>query len=149
MHACRKFMGALKVHAPACVSRRDPVPVHVQCVHNVLKSTRVSRTMAARRAAREARAQAKQLKAHLYGLMAQPGSAGGGADPLDDLNAAREMAFVITDLEASTAMANADGAAFAKVQDIHDMVRTRLVWPPMPYPCLNWLVTPPALPTRK
>jgi hypothetical protein len=59
----------------------------------------------------------------MYGLMAAPASGGGGGEALDDLNASREMAFVITDLEASTAMANADGAAFAKVQEIHDMVR--------------------------
>ena len=64
----------------------------------------------------------------MYGLMAAPalGGNGGGGGALDDLSASREMAFVITDLEASTAMANADAAAFAKVQEIHDMVRALL-----------------------
>lgn len=41
---------------------------------------------------------------------------------LDAIRNARELAFLITDLQDSTAMASANPVAFRKVQDIHDTV---------------------------
>ena len=72
--------------------------------------------------AREAASQARELRGLIEGLMAQPGE--GGGDAADELHAVRELAFVITDLEGSTAQANAGAAAFAKAQEIHDSVRS-------------------------
>ncbi|EIE20201.1 hypothetical protein COCSUDRAFT_67530 [Coccomyxa subellipsoidea C-169] len=69
---------------------------------------------------RQARDRAKQLKSLMYGLMAHMGD--GSKRAIDDLCNAREMAFVVTDLESSTAQASASAAAFAKVQEIHDTV---------------------------
>jgi len=69
---------------------------------------------------REARDRAKQLKSLMYGLMANMSD--GSRRAIDDLCTAREMAFVVTDLESSTAQASASAAAFAKVQEIHDTV---------------------------
>lgn len=64
--------------------------------------------------------QMKQLKGLMYGLVNVTG------DPqkqqLDAIRNARELAFLITDLQDSTAMAAANPAAFRKVQDIHDTV---------------------------
>ena len=66
------------------------------------------------------RGQMKQLKALMNGLVNVTG------DPqkqqLDAIRNARELAFLITDLQDSTAMAAANPAAFRKVQDIHDTV---------------------------
>lgn len=56
----------------------------------------------------------------MYGLMANMSD--GSRRAIDDLCTAREMAFVVTDLESSTAQASASAAAFAKVQEIHDTV---------------------------
>ena len=62
----------------------------------------------------------KQLKGLMHGLVNVTG------DPqkqqLDAIRNARELAFLITDLQDSTAMAAANAAAFRKVQDIHDTV---------------------------
>lgn len=58
----------------------------------------------------------------MYGLMAHMSD--GSKRAIDDLCNAREMAFVVTDLESSTAQASASAAAFAKVQEIHDTVRS-------------------------
>ncbi|CAL8470951.1 g10493 [Coccomyxa elongata] len=67
---------------------------------------------------RQARERAKQLKNLMTGLMANMSD--GSKRAIDDLCDAREMAFVVTDLESSTAQASASAAAFAKVQEIHD-----------------------------
>ncbi len=80
------------------------------------------RTQASWLQRRQARDRAKQLKSLMYGLMAHMGD--GSKRAIDDLCNAREMAFVVTDLESSTAQASASAAAFAKVQEIHDTVRT-------------------------
>ncbi len=95
------------------------------------------RTHASWLQSREARNQAKQLKSLMYGLMAQSGDAGSRA--ADDLCHAREMAFVITDLEGSTAQASANAAAFGKVQEIHDTVRLR------PLSALHFAKLPPPM----
>lgn len=58
----------------------------------------------------------------MTGLMANMSD--GSKRAIDDLCDAREMAFVVTDLESSTAQASASAAAFAKVQEIHDTVCT-------------------------
>ena len=66
----------------------------------------------------------KELKALMYGLVAS------GGDPLqkrmDEIRNSRQLCFVMTDLEASTAQAAADPDAFLQVQDIHDTVRAPL-----------------------
>ena len=63
----------------------------------------------------------KELKSLMYGLVSSSG------DPLqkrmDEIRNARQLCFVMTDLEASTAQASADPDAFLQVQDIHDTVR--------------------------
>ncbi len=59
----------------------------------------------------------------MTGLMANMSD--GSKRAIDDLCDAREMAFVVTDLESSTAQASASAAAFAKVQEIHDTVCTQ------------------------
>lgn len=62
----------------------------------------------------------KQLKGLMHGLVNVTG------DPekqqLDAIRNARQLAFLITDLQDSTAMASANPVAFRKVQDIHDTV---------------------------
>ena len=68
-------------------------------------------------ARRVARAQNKELKGLLTALVATA-----GGDGPERLRNAREAAFVITDLESSTAQAAACPAAFRKLQDIHDSV---------------------------
>ena len=69
---------------------------------------------------RAQRGQMKQLKGLMHGLVNVTG------DPekqqLDAIRNARQLAFLITDLQDSTAMASANAAAFRKVQDIHDTV---------------------------
>ncbi len=66
------------------------------------------------------RGQMKQLKGLMHGLVNVTG------DPekqqLDAIRNARQLAFLITDLQDSTAMASANPVAFRKVQDIHDTV---------------------------
>ncbi|DBA77690.1 TPA: hypothetical protein ACH3X2_008392 [Trebouxia sp. C0005] len=67
---------------------------------------------------RAQRGQMKQLKGLMHGLVNVTG------DPekqqLDAIRNARQLAFLITDLQDSTAMASANPVAFRKVQDIHD-----------------------------
>ena len=66
------------------------------------------------------RGQMKQLKGLMHGLVNVTG------DPekqqLDAIRNAHQLAFLITDLQDSTAMASANPVAFRKVQDIHDTV---------------------------
>lgn len=75
---------------------------------------------------RAQRGQMKQLKNLMQNLVNVTG------DPqkqqLDAIRNARELAFLITDLQDSTAMAAANAAAFRKVQDIHDTVYTFHEW---------------------
>ena len=70
------------------------------------------------------RGQMKQLKGLMHGLVNITG------DPekqqLDAIRNARQLAFLITDLQDSTAMASANPVAFRKVQDIHDTVSSLL-----------------------
>lgn len=40
----------------------------------------------------------------------------------NELNSARQLAFVVTDMESSTAMADASTHAFSRLQEIHDAV---------------------------
>ena len=81
----------------------------------------IIRFNARRSARREQRRQMKELKTLMYGLVAS------GGDPLqkrmDEIRNSRQLCFVMTDLEASTAQAAADPDAFLQVQDIHDTVR--------------------------
>ena len=81
----------------------------------------ITRYNARRSSRREQRRQMKELKALMYGLVAS------GGDPLqkrmDEIRNSRQLCFVMTDLEASTAQAAADPDAFLQVQDIHDTVR--------------------------
>ncbi len=71
----------------------------------------------------------KELKGLMYGLVSS------GGDPLqkrmDEIRNSRQLCFVMTDLEASTAQASADADAFLQVQDIHDTVRFVSVSPDM------------------
>ena len=64
----------------------------------------------------------KLLKGTMFGLADYAG------DPtkkhLDEIRNARELAFLITDLEGSTALAAADAKAFRHIQEIHDAVHT-------------------------
>jgi crotonobetainyl-CoA:carnitine CoA-transferase CaiB-like acyl-CoA transferase len=46
---------------------------------------------------------------------------------LDELKQLRELAFVITDLEASTAIAAAAPRQFEKVQEMHDSLMRELI----------------------
>ena len=78
------------------------------------------RSKANRLQRRNARNQSEQLKSLMNDLMSHSGDSGKGA--MDELCNAREMAFVITDLESSTAQASTSAAAFGKVQEIHDTV---------------------------
>jgi len=81
-----------------------------------------SRYNARRQVRREQRRQMKELKSLMYGLV----SSDSGGDPMqkrmDRLAHSRQLCFVMTDLESSTAQANADPDAFLQVQDIHDTV---------------------------
>lgn len=67
----------------------------------------------------------KLLKGTMFGLADYAG------DPtkkhLDEIRNARELAFLITDLEGSTALAAADAKAFRHIQEIHDAVRKLIV----------------------
>ncbi|KAK9829405.1 hypothetical protein WJX72_005653 [[Myrmecia] bisecta] len=69
---------------------------------------------------KEVRGQMKVLKSLMYGLVNTSG------DPTkkqyDEIRNSKELAFVITDLENSTAQAAADPKAFLHIQDIHDTV---------------------------
>ena len=58
------------------------------------------------------------------GPYARPGHVTGDPEKqqLELIRNARQLAFLITDLQDSTAMASANAAAFRKVQDIHDTV---------------------------
>ena len=69
---------------------------------------------------RAQRGQMKQLKGLMHGLVNVTGDP--AKQQLDAIRNARELAFLITDLQDSTAMASANPAAFRKVQDIHDTV---------------------------
>ena len=66
------------------------------------------------------RGQMKQLKGLMHGLVNVTGDP--AKQQLDAIRNARELAFLITDLQDSTAMASANPVAFRKVQDIHDTV---------------------------
>ena len=70
---------------------------------------------------RAQRGQMKQLKGLMHGLVNITGDP--AKQQLDAIRNARELAFLITDLQDSTAMASANPVAFRKVQDIHDTVR--------------------------
>lgn len=76
-----------------------------------------------KRAKKEHRGNMKLLKGTMFGLADYAG------DPtkkhLDEIRNARELAFLITDLEGSTALAAADAKAFRHIQEIHDAVRER------------------------
>ncbi|KAL3147560.1 hypothetical protein ABBQ38_014613 [Trebouxia sp. C0009 RCD-2024] len=67
---------------------------------------------------RAQRGQMKQLKGLMHGLVNVTGDP--AKQQLDAIRNARELAFLITDLQDSTAMASANPVAFRKVQDIHD-----------------------------
>lgn len=66
------------------------------------------------------RGQMKQLKGLMHGLVNITGDP--AKHQLDAIRNARELAFLITDLQDSTAMASVNPVAFRKVQDIHDTV---------------------------
>lgn len=66
------------------------------------------------------REKTKVLKSLMYGLVNSPGD---GKPPADQLRNARNLAFVITDLQSSTAQAATSPHAFLKIQEIHDTVR--------------------------
>ncbi|KAK9786282.1 hypothetical protein WJX73_000303 [Symbiochloris irregularis] len=68
---------------------------------------------------KHAREKAKQFKGLLSSLNTSTAGAGGVAD---ELNSARQLAFVVTDMESSTAMADANTHAFSRLQEIHDAV---------------------------
>ncbi|KAK9865599.1 hypothetical protein WJX84_005955 [Apatococcus fuscideae] len=73
-----------------------------------------------KRAKKEHRGNMKLLKGTMFGLADYAG------DPtqkhLDEIRNARELAFLITDLEGSTALSAADPKAFRHIQEIHDAV---------------------------
>ena len=73
---------------------------------------------------RAQRGQMKQLKGLMHGLVNVTGDP--AKQQLDAIRNARELAFLITDLQDSTAMASANPVAFRKVQDIHDTVSSSL-----------------------
>ena len=84
----------------------------------------------------------KMLKGTMFGLADYAG------DPtkkhLDEIRNARELAFVITDLEGSTALAAANPKAFRHIQDIHDAVSPlNRLWHPPLQPCqyIMWAAT--------
>ena len=67
------------------------------------------------------RSQNEQMKALMASLMTRKGE--GGQRSMDQLMHAHELAFVMTDMEGSTAQASTNPAAFEKIQQVHDMVR--------------------------
>jgi hypothetical protein len=77
---------------------------------------------------RDHRNQMKQLKALMYGLVNTSGDP--GDKQADAIRSLRELCFVITDLESSTAQAAADPEAFVTIQEIHDEVHRRALPPP-------------------
>lgn len=66
------------------------------------------------------REKTKVMKSLMYSLVNSPND---GKAPADQLRNARNLAFVITDLQSSTAQAATSPHAFLKVQEIHDTVR--------------------------
>lgn len=62
----------------------------------------------------------KQLKTLMFGLVNSSGDP--ALQQMDAIRNSRELCFVITDLESSTAQASADANAFLQIQDIHDTV---------------------------
>ena len=70
---------------------------------------------------KKVRIQNEQMKAMMSSLMTHKGE--GAANSIDQLVHAHELAFVMTDMEGSTAQAAANPAAYAKIQQVHDMVR--------------------------
>ena len=70
---------------------------------------------------RKLRIQNEQMKTLMSSLMTDKGE--GAAQSIDQLVYAHELAFVMTDMEGSTAQAAANPAAYAKIQQVHDMVR--------------------------
>lgn len=81
-----------------------------------------SRYNVRRRTRHQQRRQMRELKGLMYGLV----SSDTGGDPLqkcmDRIIDSRQLCFVTTDLEASTAQASIDHRAFLQVQDVHDTV---------------------------
>ena len=71
---------------------------------------------------KKVRIQNEQMKAMMSSLMTHKGE--GAANSIDQLVHAHELAFVMTDMEGSTAQAAANPAAYAKIQQVHDMVRS-------------------------
>lgn len=72
-------------------------------------------------ARKKLRSQNEQMKALMSSLMTRKGE--GGQHSMDQLMHAHELAFVMTDMEGSTAQASTNPAAFEKIQQVHDMVR--------------------------
>ena len=70
---------------------------------------------------KKVRIQNEQMKTMMSSLMTHKGE--GAANSIDQLVHAQELAFVMTDMEGSTAQAAANPAAYAKIQQVHDMVR--------------------------
>ncbi len=70
---------------------------------------------------KKVRIQNEQMKAMMSSLMTH--KCEGAANSIDQLVHAHELAFVMTDMEGSTAQAAANPAAYAKIQQVHDMVR--------------------------
>ena len=66
------------------------------------------------------REKTKVLKSLMYSLVNS--TMNDGKTPAEQLRNARNLAFVVTDLQSSTAQAAASPHAFLKVQEIHDTV---------------------------
>lgn len=100
---------------------RGAISARVACRYNL--------KMAQRQQERE---KTRVMKSLMYGLV---NSANDGKAPADQLRNARNLAFVITDLQSSTAQSAASPSAFLKVQEIHDTVPfplSSLLHHPMP-----------------
>jgi len=66
------------------------------------------------------REKTRVLKSLMYSLVQTKN--GDGLSPAEQLRNARNLAFVTTDLQSSTAQASASPHGFLKVQEIHDTV---------------------------
>ena len=96
-------------------------PLQVACTTMLCTLCRLVRRQEETRAQR---GQMKQLKGLMHGLVNVTGDP--DKQQLDAIRNARQLAFLITDLQDSTAMASANPVAFRKVQDIHDTVSLQL-----------------------
>lgn len=97
-------------------------PCTTACMHNAKPGMLCTLCRLVRRQeeTKAQRGQMKQLKGLMHGLVNVTGDP--AKQQLDAIRNARELAFLITDLQDSTAMASANPVAFRKVQDIHDTV---------------------------